>query len=217
MANEQKPPVPHEILRQMQRNQVMQKKLDQHQAALKTGGSPQKTGENLKNSHLGGLMPGNVGDINKVVWPFWYTFPAPELAPGVSSTGSFTVSQEAAFIWMSFTASVFLRSGAGPNYTYTAIDTDDETAAGMINGLSIVFRDAQSSRVFQRNPMPLEAFGSPAFPTVLRSPVMFLPNSTVECLFNNSDAANVYVPFISFFGYRVRIQDAQNILSLVTG
>jgi len=215
MANP-KTPVPHEILREMQRNQVMQKKVAQQQSALKAGGSPARTQSNLINSKLGGLMPGNIGDINKVVWPFWYTFTAPELTPGLSSTGSFTTSQEAAYIWLSFTASVFLRTGGGPNYVYTAIDTDDESGAGLINGLNIVFRDAQSSRVFQRNPMPIEAFGSPAFPTVLRSPVMFLPNSTVECLFTNNDATNVYVPFISFFGYRVRIQGAEQILSLVT-
>lgn len=216
MANP-KQPVPHEILRQMQRNQQMQKKIQQQQANLKSGGSPERTQANLRNSKLGGLMPGNVGDINKVVWPFFYTFTAPELAPGVSSTGSFTVSQEAAFIWMNFTCAVFLRSGAGPNYTYTAIDTSDESANGNIDGLNIVFRDAQSSRVFQRDPMPIEAFGNPQYPTVLRSPVMFLPNSTVECLYTNNNSTNVYVPFITFFGYRVRIQGAENILSLVTG
>lgn len=215
MKNKQAP-IPHELLRQLQRNQEMKKKVQQHQEAMSAKGSPQRTHQNLKNSDLGGLMPGNVGDINKVVWPFWYTFTAPELSPGVSSNGSFTTSQEAAYIWLSFTCVVFKRTGIGPNYDYSAIDVNDESANGDINGLNIVFRDAQSSRVFQKNPMPIEAVGNPQFPTVLRSPVMFLPNSTVECLFTNNDSTNVYVPFVTFFGYRVRIQDAQNILSLIT-
>jgi hypothetical protein len=46
---------------------------------------------------------------------------------------------------------------------------------------------------------------------------MFLPNSTVEAIFSNKDAARTYVPFVTFFGYRVRIEDAQNILSTITG
>ncbi len=203
-------------LNQQRRNAAMKDKLQARQEQVK--GSPQNLQKNLTNSKLGGLMAGNVGDLNKVVWPFWFTFSAPELAAGgTSSNASFTVSQEAAFIWMSFSVAVFLRSGAGPNYVYTQIDTNDESAAGYINNLNIVFKDAQSSRVFQRNPMPIEAFGNPQFPTVLRAPLMFLPNSTVEIQYINNDATNVYVPFVTFFGYRVRIQGAENILSLVTG
>lgn len=213
------PDIQHRINQEFFRNQKMKKQLQERQVQQSAkNASAQGFQKKLINSKLGGLMPGNIGDINKVVWPFWFTFSAPELAAGgTSSNASFTVSQEAAFIWMSFSAAVFLRSGAGPNYVYTHIDTSDESAAGNINNLNIVFRDAQSSRVFQRNPMPIEAFGSPQYPTVLRSPVMFLPNATVEVQYTNNDTTNVYVPFITFFGYRVRIQNAENILSLVTG
>jgi hypothetical protein len=181
------------------------------------GSSPYALEQRLINAKLGNMMPGNVGDINKIVWPFWFTFNAPVLAPSTSSTASFTVSQEAAFIWMSFSKVVFLRTGAGPNWTYTAIDPNNENSAGDADGLNVVFRDAQSSRTFQRNPMPLDAYGLPEFPTVLSTPLMFLPNSTVEVQYSNANASNTYVPWITFFGYRVRVQDAQNILSLVTG
>jgi hypothetical protein len=178
--------------------------------------SPYELEKNLLNAKLGNLMPGNVGDINKIVWPFWFTFNAPVLTPGTSSTATFSVSQEAAFIWMSFTKVVFKRTGTAPNWTYTAIDPSDETAAGDADGLKVIFRDSQSSRTFQRNPMPLDAYGSPEFPTVLTTPLMFLPNSTVEAQYSNTDATNTYVPWITFFGYRVRIENAQDILSLVT-
>lgn len=181
------------------------------------GPSPFALEQRMMNAKLGGLYPGNVGDINKVVWPFWFTFNAPVLTTGTSSTASFTVSQEAAFIWMSFSKVVFLRTGAGPAYTYTAIDPNDETVAGEANGLKVVFRDSQSSRTFQRNPMPLDAYGVPEYPTVLSTPMMFLPNSTIEAQYSNSDATNVYVPWITFFGYRVRVENAEEILSLVTG
>jgi hypothetical protein len=179
--------------------------------------SPFELEKRLLNARLGNLMPGNVGDINKIVWPFWFTFNAPVLSPGTSSTATFTVSQEAAFIWMSFSKAVFLRTGTAPNWTYTAIDPNDESAAGDADGLNVIFRDSQSSRTFQRNPMPLDAYGLPEFPTVLNTPLMFLPNSTVEAQYSNTNNTNTYVPWITFFGYRVRIEDAHEILSLVTG
>lgn len=163
------------------------------------------------------LKPGNVGEINNVVWPFWFTFSAPELAPNTSSTGSFTVTQEASFICMAISKSVFRKTGAGP-FTYTYIDPDQEdTAQGDANNLKFQFRDAQSSRVFQSTPMSLDHIGHPQFPTVLQSPIMFLPNATVEAFYSNTDATATYVPFITMFGYRVRIENAQEILSLVTG
>jgi hypothetical protein len=187
------------------------------EAAKNRNASPYDLERRMLNAKLGNLMPGNVGDINKVVWPFWFTFNAPELSPSTSSTASFTVSQEAAFIWMSFSKVVFKRTGVSPNFVYTAIDPDAEDSTGDANGLNIVFRDSQSSRTFQRNPMPLDAFGSPQFPTVLTTPLMFLPNSTVEVQYSNSNTSDVFVPWITFFGYRVRIENAQDILSLVTG
>jgi hypothetical protein len=184
---------------------------------VEKGSSPYALERNLLNAKLGNMMPGNVGDINKIVWPFWFTFNAPVLAPSTSSTASFTVSQEAAFIWMSFSKVVFKRTGTAPNWVYTAIDPNDETGSGDASGLNVVFRDSQSSRTFQRNPMPLDAYGVPEFPTVISTPLMFLPNSTVETQYSNSNASDVYVPWITFFGYRVRIENAQDILSLVTG
>ncbi len=199
------------------RQQRMQAQLKARQVAQRSPGSPYELERNMLNAKLGSLMPGNVGDINKIVWPFWFSFNAPELAPNVSSQASFSVSQEAAFIWMSFTKVVFKRTGGGPNYDYTAIDASDETASGDADDLTVYFKDSQSSRQFGRNPMPIDVVGSPQDPTVFTTPIMFLPNANVEAYYSNSHASNIYVPFITAFGYRVRIENAQEILSLITG
>jgi hypothetical protein len=59
--------------------------------------------------------------------------------------------------------------------------------------------------------------GVPEFPSVLPTPILFLPNSTIEVTYQNDNATDTFVPFITLFGYRVRIEDAQNILSTVVG
>lgn len=169
---------------------------------------------NMRRSIPKHLMPGNVGDINRVIWPFWFTFSSPEVTPNQTSQASLSISQEAAFIWMAFSKVVYKKTGA----QYVAIDPAQEaTADGEANGLNFQFRDAQSSRVFSQTVLPLDAFGDPNFPSVLQTPIMFLPNSTVECVYSNSDATATYVPFITLFGYRVRLEDAQKIMSLVHG
>lgn len=199
----------------MNRDQRMRAQLQRRMGRQNT--SANDLYRNIKRSVPSRLMPGNVGDINNVIWPFWFTFTAPELQPNQTSQASFSVTQEAAFIWMAFTKVVFKRTGAAP-YVYTAIDTNQEDPAqGEANNLSFQIRDAQSSRVFSQQPVPIDAFGDPNFPSVLQTPVMFLPNSTVECLYSNADASAVYVPHITMFGYRVRLENAEQILSLVNG
>ena len=163
----------------------------------------------------GMLRPGNVGDINRVIWPFWFTFtPAPELAPGESSSASFAVTQEASFVAMAITKTVHNLT-VGPTYTY--VDPGDETGAGETPGLSFFLRDAQSSRVFMQSTIELDHIGAPRFPTILAQPMLFLPNSVVEAGYTNSNASNTYVPFVTLFGYRLRIEESEKIRSLVTG
>lgn len=168
---------------------------------------------NIKRNIPSRLMPGNVGDINRVIWPFWFTFTAPELVPNQTSTGVFSVSQEAAFIAMAFTKVVFKKVGG----VYTAIDPSQEDMSGEANGLKFQLRDAQSTRVFSQTVVPLDCFGDPRFPSVFQTPLMFLPNSTVECVYSNSDPTATYVPWITMFGYRVRLENAEQILSLIEG
>lgn len=169
---------------------------------------------NLQNNpNLGsGMVPGNVGAINRVIWPFYFTTATITLAPQTTINTGFTITQEAAFIWMSYTKAVYTYDGVN---TYTYVDPDQPGSTGIAPGLSFTIHDSQSGRDFDNFPINLDGVGNPRWPTVFPRPIMFLPNSNIQIGFNNSDPAITYVPFITAFGYRIRIQDAQNILSLV--
>ncbi|MEO5348878.1 MAG: hypothetical protein H7836_04455 [Magnetococcus sp. YQC-3] len=202
---------------QAMRNQRMKQQLQHRQQArpqAKPQGAPSLKQE-MNTSLPAALRPGNVGAINRVIWPFWFTFTAPELAPNTSSQGFFTVTQEAAFVFMSMTKSVFKKTVGPTQYTY--IDPNDETGAGQADGLKWTMRDAQSSRVFSNLPVEMDHFGHPDYPFVLSTPILFLPNSTIEMTYQNDNASDTYVPFITLFGYRVRVEDAQHLLGTVIG
>lgn len=190
------------------------KKMDQQLKSRIGRSSPQNLQNTLKNALPEDMLPGNVGDINNVFWPFFFTFSAPELPPNSGSIGSVTVTQEASFILMEMKKVVFKKVGG----IYTAIDAlNQNEALSNANDLNIVIRDAQSSRVFMNVPMSISEVGCAEFPTKLKKSQMFLPNSTIECIYQNSNAADTYVPFITLFGYRLRVEDSQSILSLITG
>jgi hypothetical protein len=176
--------------------------------------SPQNLQNTLKDALPPDMRPGNIGDINNVFWPFFFTFSAPELPPNSGSIGSFTVTQEAAFILMDFKKVVFKKAGG----IYTAIDgLNPDQAVCNANDLNISLRDAQSTRTFMQIPIAINDIGTAEYPTKLKKPQMFLPNSTIECIYQNSNATETFVPFITMFGYRLRVEDSQSILSLITG
>lgn len=158
------------------------------------------------------LRPGNVGHLSQVIWPFWFTAPAPELVPGASLQTSFSVSLEASFIWMSFTKAIFKKVGG----EYFYIDPEQvDPALGEANDLYFSLRDSLSSRVLTGQPIPIDMVGRPQFPSVLPTPMMVLPNGNLEIFWSNQHATQTYVPWITFFGYRMRIQDQEQIVSLV--
>lgn len=171
---------------------------------------------NLDNSLPEFLRPGNVGDINKVFWPFWFTAQGPVLAPEQSGQGVVSVSQEAAFICVAMTKTVLRNDGD----VYTAAGSQDQlTDDNRVVGLRYSMRDAQSSRTFHDKPQHIDTLGSWLNPTVLPRPLMFLPNSQIEFNFVNDGGSKVgtYLPFITMFGYRLRIENAKDMLSLVQG
>lgn len=162
------------------------------------------------------LKAGNLGEINRVIWPFFFTFSAPELNPSTGTNSYLTVTQEAAFIWMSMTKTVFKKVNA-PVPHYEAIDANDfNDNNSNANELTVSLRDAQSSRFFTDQPLPLDMIGSAKNPTVLPTPQLLLPNASMEAIFQNDHVSNVYVPFITLFGYRLRL-DNPNILSTIVG
>ena len=93
------------------------------------------------------MLPGNVGDVNKVTWPFWYvgTFnfgTNPTYGPLTRTTQSFQVSQEAGLLLMAIGRKAW-----------------DNSIAGDLAPLQLEVRDRQSSRQFNDRPMPLQNIG----------------------------------------------------------
>lgn len=198
------------INQELERNKRMNSQLNSRQQYAAT-----------KNALPSRMMPGNIGAINSVVWPFWFTFNSAPIAPANGVNTTVTITQEAAFIIMAITKVVFIRTGTGvilDPYIYTAINAlDSSEAVANANDLTMTMRDAQSSRTFFGVPQAVDEIGPAEFPTVLPTPQFVLPNSTLECIYQNNHASRVYVPFISLFGYRVRVDNGQNILSTITG
>lgn len=180
--------------------------------------NPRDIEKNLSRS-LGPIMaPGNVGDINKIIWPYFFSTDVPtvSLAPGDFLQTGFQVTQEAAFILMSITKTVYLENPIAGLWEYL----DPNIEANQVNqapGLTFTLRDGSSSRQFFNTPMQMSAYGNPRFPTKLPRPVMLLPNQIMQVQLNNAHVANSYVPMMTFFGYRMRVEDAQQFLGLVYG
>lgn len=174
--------------------------------------------QNMMKSHVDALMPGNVGDINRVIWPFWFTTEDVKVAPSQAINANFTVTQEAAFVMLSMTRAVFVEeSGQANAGQYQFIDPDAVGAAGKTNGLTFTIQDSQSSRSLMNTPWNINQVGYWKKPTVFPTPVLFLPNSNIEVTWQNDNQANTYRPKLTFFGYRVRIDHAKDILSTVSG
>lgn len=175
--------------------------------------------------HLGALRPPNIGKEGSIMWPYFFACGLPTATPdpiavvnpGQGVDASFTVSQEAAFIATHWQKVVYLRTGAGP-YTYTALDpTAQANEAGNAPGLFYTLQDPQSGRVYNFNPTAMDFLGDGDFPTELASPQLLLPNSVFIARYQNQHPTNVYVPTIIFFGYRIRLEDMDQIQSLTTG
>lgn len=207
----------HPLKKEFMRNQRMIEQMNK-KLSLQRQGLVQNTGANSLERNLDkalpqNLVPGNVGAINRIIWPFWFTFTAPQLAPNVTSQGFVTITQEAAFVWMAYSKAVFTLAGG----VYTYVDPEQAGASGSTDGLKFSIRDSQSTRVFHNTPLDIDQIGSPQYPSVLPTPMMFLPNSNIEITYANENPTVTYVPFITLFGYRVRVDDAQNLLSTVVG
>lgn len=191
------------------------------ESRLRQGQVPNNSAQNLDynmRNALGPLLtPGNIGDINSVIWPFYFTTDVPDspLAFGETLQTGFSVTQEAAFIFMSYTKTVYLAEGEEPNQSWTYLDPDQQEPSAP--GLFFTLRDGSSSRQLFNSPMALDNYGNPRFPSKFPRPVMLLPNQVMQIQFINSHESNLYVPLITAFGYRIRIDEAQKLLSLVYG
>lgn len=191
-----------------QRNRLLEQE-------LVPNAGPQAMMQNLGASNLPQQMqPGNVDNITRAIWPFFFPTNYVEVLPNRNVRSSFTVTQEAAFIWLYCTKTVHKLVDGVPTY----IDPSNyNTEQGQANGLKFTIRDAQSSREYNSLPVPLDHIGDPLAPWALPSPVLILPNSTMEVQFINQNPDETYYPSVSFFGYRIRLSDQEKTLSTVQG
>lgn len=197
--------------------------LSQKESLLRQGqlpvNGPQDLERNMSRNLGPTLAPGDLGDINKVIWPFFFSTELPNtaIAPNQTFQTGFSITQEAAFIMMAVTKTAYVQNVVDPDKFTYADPNDPSLGFDSTPGLSFTMRDGSSSRQFFNQPIGLSQYGNPRFPTKLPRPIMFLPNQSIQIAFINSHASNVYLPFITVFGYRMRIEDAQNFLSLVYG
>ena len=120
------------------------------------------------------LVPSNVGNLSAVKWPFTYEFLFDfqnssgnvVLEPNKVFSSKFQVSNESAFCITSI---------------YRTFPTDN--ASGFEIPMTISFKDTQSSRQFNDEPIPFQAIGYQSNPTKFDVPKLILPNATftAEC------------------------------------
>jgi len=158
--------------------------------------------------------PGNVGDINRVFWPFWFTTDRVDLVPESQQASGFSISQEAAFIMVEYTKAVYVKDVA-PAPLLSYVDPDAPAGAGKTRGLSMTLRDSLSQRQFMGTSILLDHVGHPRFPTEFDTPQLVLPNANMEVQFFNDNADVTFTPFITVFGIRVRIEEMHKLLATV--
>lgn len=158
------------------------------------------------------MMPGNVGGYNKVTWPFWFQVnfdfgTNPTWSSASRQTQSFQVTQEAALLLMAISRK---------SYGY---DTASE-----LSPTQVEIRDRQSSRQFNDRPIPMQMIGKKSRPSVLPTPMLVMPNAFIDVTMSSWLTSGISQATVgkgkfqlSFFGYRVRVEDADKVLSTIFG
>lgn len=174
----------------------------------------QETQMNLKN-HLKSflppyMVPGNVGHITEVTWPFWETVTFdfgtnPTYDASTRQTQSFQVTQEAGWL-----------------VTHMARKSYSATNSSDLAPLQIEIRDRQSSRQFNDRSVPIQMLGKRSRPTIFPTPLLMMPNAFIDITatswLTTSMATTGSGKFdIVIFGYRIRVGDENKVLSTVFG
>ena len=157
------------------------------------------------------LLPGNVGQLSEVQWPFYYQINfdlgnLPVIDRNTRQIKSFQVSQEAAFLLMTI---------CRKSYTY---DLGNDLAP-----LQFEIRDRQSSRVLSDKPVPMQMIGKRGLPTILPTPFLMMPTDFMDVTLSSwltttsqTGTASGKIGLM-FFGYRVRVDQQGQILSSMFG
>jgi hypothetical protein len=160
------------------------------------------------------LMPTNVGELAKVLWPKWYEVDFtvadhamfgnnPTVKPQDQSKKSFRTVQDAGFLLL----------GVSRNF-------NTHGTAGKGTPLEVTLRDNQSSRQINNLPIALQSFGHGSIRTDLVAPYYFLPNSSfgIEIqtfVENDMVLAGDGSQQFTFFGLEVRSGELENILHTI--
>ncbi len=162
----------------------------------------------LKDKLPSHLMPGNIGQLGQVMWPFEYTMTFDFSAdagwsPQTNQSQSFQVDQEASFIM-----------------TGISWNASDYSVAGSLAPLQVEFQDVQSRRFLQDVPIPLQALGRKQYITKLAVPFIISPNGRFQATMSSfvpaaQAVAGQKIVRLTFHGVRTRTEHALNILNMM--
>lgn len=179
------------------------------------GTFPVSNVKSLRESLLGNLpehmMPGNVGGINEVTWPFYFQAQLdfgddPTISQTSIVKSFFQVDQEAAFLLMSVER--------------THNQDADGASATQNAPIQIDLIDRQSSRRFSSQNIPLQGIGFNSLPSIFPTPFYLQPNAFLDITASGmnitpQDFTGSGLFTLSFFGYRIRTEDAGKVLSTI--
>jgi hypothetical protein len=152
------------------------------------------------------FQAGGMENPYKNNWPYWYSFTNVRVGPSSTENIFVTVTQEAAFTWLTLEVTVYEVFGAPGAETLIAIDRNvPDIASGEANPLKIALRDPQAQRYFHSGNMPIDAYGYGVWPTQLPRGILFMPNSQIQCVVSNTDTSRKFIPQITMNGYRIRV------------
>lgn len=153
------------------------------------------------------LIPSNVGSLSEVTWGFSYQVDF-ELGENLTfdhnfrASKNFKVNNEAAFL-----------------VTRIYRKTMDADQAGNAAPLCINFRDLQSSRQLNDNPIPLQAIPSKGYYLELPVPFLIYPSASLELELTSWLPSGVSLPTegnnyqgFTLYGARVRIKDQNQVI-----
>ena len=156
------------------------------------------------------IVPAGIKDINKVIWPYTSSSGFLATTPTVPyQSKNIRVTQEAGFVVTKIIHQIFEK--VAPN-DYRWLDLRTDIAEDLYFNLS----DPQSGRFFAQEPFNINHLGDALFVTKMLSRPFILPNSSMNIELYNRSATKTYYTNISLFGYKVRIEDATDILSLAS-
>lgn len=161
------------------------------------------------------LTAGSMSDSNKIIWPF--TFSTGMMRTNTSKTTDqriLRITAEAGFVALKIIKTIYRRNDLGGGlYSYDYIN---QAKGERAKDLRISWLDTASDRNFQQKPMSINHIGDSFFPTKFLSRPFIMPSSSILFQLDAGSNTEDYFTNISLVGYRVRVEDAKGLFTLVT-